>query len=281
VGPNWNPKAEPLESFFDGYNMMLHGISERHVQDSPHFGEVWPEIARLTRGLPLVAHNAAFDLGVLREALALHDIEWPRLNYLCTMVLARRTWELPSYKLEFVTHAAGIEFDELMHHNARFDALMAAMVFAEILNHHNVDNVQALLDSTGVRIGELSPEGFKGCARSRGDGSARLSTENRVFTQNVDADPDGHLYGKHVAFTGRLDSMTRDAAKEEASKRGAVVQKNVNTKTEILVIGHQDSRKFGPGKKMTNNMEKATALFEAGNPIEIADETDFRAWLLD
>lgn len=281
VGPNWDAVAEPLDSFFDGYNIMVHGITEKDVRDSPNFGELWPEIERLTRGLPIVAHNAAFDLGVLREALSLHNLPWPRLDYLCTMVLARRTWALPSYKLEFVTNAAGIEFNELMHHNAQFDALMAAMVFAEILNHHKAETLEALLEATGVRIGELSPSGFRGCARSRWDGSPRGSTEARVFTPNLDADEDGHLYGRHVAFTGRLDSMTRDAAKEEASKRGAVVQGNVNNKTDILVIGQQDSRKFGPGKKMTDKMAKATALSDAGHPIEIVEESDFRAWLLD
>ncbi len=281
VGPYWDPKTEPLESFFDGYNVMLHGISERDVIDAPNFSEVWPQIELLTRGLPVVAHNAAFDLGVLREALSLHALDWPQLNYLCTMVLARRTWTLPSYKLEFVTDAAGIEFDELQHHNARFDALMAAMVFVEILNHHKAESLEALLAATGVRIGELSPHGFRGCARSRWDGSPRGTSEVRVFTPNLDADEDGHLFGKHVAFTGRLDSMARNDAKEEASKRGAVVQENVNRKTEILVIGQQDSRKFGPGKAMTAKMAKAIALSESGNPIEIVEEADFRAWLFD
>lgn len=281
VGPNWNPKTEPLESFFDAYNVMLHGISERDVADAPTFGEVWPQMQRLTQGLPIVAHNAAFDLGVLREALSLHSLDWPQVNYLCTMVLARRTWSLPSYKLEFVTDAAGIEFDELMHHNARFDALMAAMVFVEIVKHHKAEDLEALLSATGVRIGELSPEGFRGCSRSRWDGSPRGATEARVFTPNLDADEEGHLYGKHVAFTGRLDSMTRDAAKDEASKRGAAVQSNVNQKTEILVIGQQDSRKFGPGKAMSSKMAKAVALAETGHPIEIVEESDFCAWLFD
>lgn len=281
VGPNWDPKMEPLSSFFDGYNMMIHGIDAKRVKHSPHFGEAWPEIQQKIAGLPLVAHNAAFDIGVLRDALSLHGVQWPDLQYLCTMVLARRTWELPSYKLSFVADAAGIEFDELMHHNAQFDALMSAMVFANILDFHKADNIESLLSTTGVRIGELSPSGFTGCARRHFSNTIGRSNQSADFTPNLDANPEGHLFGAYIAFTGRLDSMTREVAKEAAALRGAVVQNRVTQATQILVIGQQDSGRFRPGQKVSGNMAKATALADAGHAIEIVEESDFRAWLLD
>ncbi len=56
---------------FASFNVDLHGISWEMVKDEPEFLDIWNSLTPIIGDLPLVAHNAAFDIGVLRDALDL------------------------------------------------------------------------------------------------------------------------------------------------------------------------------------------------------------------
>ena len=75
---------------------------------------------------------------------------------------------------------------------------------------------------------------------------------------------DSDLIGKKIVFTGRLSTMTRDAAKEKARSAGALPADSVSSRTDILVCGE------GSGSKKT----KAEKL-----GIQIISEDDFLAML--
>jgi len=77
---------------FDEFNISLHGITPEMVRHEPRFAQRLPEILAFADGLPFVAHNAAFDIGVIRDACDVSDLVWPRLSYACTLVLSRVTW---------------------------------------------------------------------------------------------------------------------------------------------------------------------------------------------
>ncbi|MGI5138236.1 exonuclease domain-containing protein [Streptomyces sp. CA-106110] len=53
---------------FDSYNTLVHGIRAADVESAPGWAEALQQILEFTAGRTLVAHNAAFDLGVLRDA---------------------------------------------------------------------------------------------------------------------------------------------------------------------------------------------------------------------
>src|SRR5262245_44421926 len=53
------------------------GISQAMIDAAPAPEEVLPKVATLLRGRVLVAHNAAFDVRVLRQAFARAALEWP------------------------------------------------------------------------------------------------------------------------------------------------------------------------------------------------------------
>ena len=61
-----------------------------------------------------------------------------------------------------------------------------------------------------------------------------LSIEAVQTTQSVQNSP---IAGKTVVFTGALEHMTRDAAKEQAEQLGAKVAGSVSSKTDIVVAG--------------------------------------------
>ena len=64
------------ETFFDYFNTRLTGISRETVAGAPTFPELWPRIEPLLSSGILVAHNASFDMGVLRKCLKGYGISW-------------------------------------------------------------------------------------------------------------------------------------------------------------------------------------------------------------
>jgi DNA polymerase-3 subunit epsilon len=78
----------------------LTGITDEMLHGQPKPEQVMPRLHEFVRGLPIVAHNAAFDRGFLRAEL---DRAGLRLEseFLCTLRLARRLVPgLPTYRLD-------------------------------------------------------------------------------------------------------------------------------------------------------------------------------------
>ena len=62
------------ETHFDPFNIQLTGISAETVKGAPTFPEVWQKIEPVLSGGLLCAHNAPFDLSVLRSCLRAYGI---------------------------------------------------------------------------------------------------------------------------------------------------------------------------------------------------------------
>jgi DNA polymerase-3 subunit epsilon len=115
------PEAGPVFT-----NTWVHGITWDDVADAPPFGEVWPELRGLVRGVDFIAaHNAPFDRGVLRACCAMSDIAMPRTRFECTVKLARSALNIYPTKLHQVCARLGIA---LRHHHALSDAEACARI---------------------------------------------------------------------------------------------------------------------------------------------------------
>jgi len=103
-----------------------HGISEEHVWDQPEFPEVLDEFRDDLNGALVLAHNAGFDQGVMRGCARTYRVKPPKMDFLCTLMIARAVWpELKSKALNNVANHLGIRFK---HHNAAEDASACAQV---------------------------------------------------------------------------------------------------------------------------------------------------------
>lgn len=92
-----NP-GEPIPAFI----AVLTGITDATVAHAPPIEAVLPSFLEFARDAVLVAHNAPFDMGFLKEACRRQGIEWPRPAVLDTAKIARRTLdrdEAPNCKL--------------------------------------------------------------------------------------------------------------------------------------------------------------------------------------
>lgn len=77
-----------------------------------------------------------------------------------------------------------------------------------------------------------------------------------------------------MVFTGSLEIPRREAA-DLAAAVGCEVAKSVTKQTTLLVVGDQDIRRLA-GREKSSKHRRTEALIEAGHPIRILRETDFR-----
>ena len=266
---------QPPYNEYDGFNTSLHGISAADTEDAPPFGDVWAQAGDLIGDRVLVAHNAPFDMSVIRHSAIFCDYTPPDASFLCTCRLARSRWpDLGSWRLPDVCDALGIV--DLNHHDALSDARAAAKVLLTICKFGSIGVFEAC-ETLGYRIGRLSIHNyapFSNAAR-RSSRSTRSSVRVSEIEPTVDEiDPDGLLFGKRVAFTGTLDSMIRDAAYQATVNSGGEPSTSVSKRTHFLVLGMTDYSKVG-ADGMSNKMRKAVELRDSGSAIEIIDENDF------
>lgn len=114
------------ETFFDSFNTELTGIDEDVVAGAPTFPELWGQIEPIMSSGILVAHNAVFDLGVLRKCLQDYSITWkPYAKYCCTVQMGRRLLPGISHRLNSMCDYYCIELD---HHQADSDSRACAEI---------------------------------------------------------------------------------------------------------------------------------------------------------
>jgi DNA polymerase-3 subunit epsilon len=126
----------------------VHGICDAMVCNAPGARAVLPRLLQFVAGRRLVAHNAAFDRGILTGELARNGLRSPGLPLFCSMRLARRAFpRLGSHRLDALVDA--LQLDAQPTHRALDDALAT------------VEVVHACLRATGVPMEQLHGEAWE------------------------------------------------------------------------------------------------------------------------
>ncbi|MDR0447676.1 MAG: 3'-5' exonuclease [Treponema sp.] len=132
----------------------IHGLTVNDVRDAPNFAQLWEDIYAFIGCLPLAAHNAMFDMGVLKAVLDKYAIPVPPIHYFCTLALARKTWpRLKSHALTALAKHFGIVYKA---HNALDDARTCGkLVLMSAQQCVDGNNLKKLLKKTGIRMKSL------------------------------------------------------------------------------------------------------------------------------
>ena len=270
------------ETFFDDFNVRLHGISENDVRNEPTFDKIWPEVfdyishGNITN--LLFAHNAQFDMQALMQDVERYELQIPYLLFGCTLAISRRAWPgEPSYSLESLcrkfniipgTHDAGEDA------RACAEILLLACKEKEVDMTKPINSTEELIDIQNkfqILFGEISEEGYLSSICQRISKSERIK---QIVGDETKNNPDSIFYGKNVVFTGTLSSMKRSEAQQIIADIGGINQTGVNRNTDYLVVGQQDYRIVGDDG-MSGKQEKAIELLRKGANIEILSEEDF------
>ena len=145
----------PNDWFAQG-NIKVHGIKPEDVKDAPSWDYALSEMLAFISGDDLIAHNAGFDMGVLTKSAKLIHADLPDLRYACSLIMARRTYILESYRLNQVAFTVGIE--EFNHHDALADSDACARIVIHMANRHGVDSLDELAKLTNHNIKRLLGE---------------------------------------------------------------------------------------------------------------------------
>ena len=245
VKESWQSLVNP-EDYFDHFNVSIHGIEQHAIRDAPTFPQIF-ETVRKWLGGAVVATHTSFDRVALARAIERHGLQSVDCAWLDIARVVRRAWPEFSqrgYSLANVASKFGIAF---AHHNAEEDARAAGEILARAI------------EETGMTASEWLERARKPI------GPASIA---------VDGNPEGHLYGEVVVFTGVLNIPRREAA-QLAANAGCEVATSVGKSTTLLVIGDQDVRRLA-GHEKSSKHRKAEELIAKGQAMRILGEGDFR-----
>lgn len=154
--------VRPHDMRFSRWHVAVHGIEPRDVEDEPEFPAIWDELLPHLEAVPLLlAHNAPFDIGVLRRALAHYRLPAPSLSYLCTVKIARAAWpDLRDHKLSTVAMHIGVA---LRHHEADSDAAACAGIAVCATREAGASTLAEALPRWSIRAGRLGPDFHEPC----------------------------------------------------------------------------------------------------------------------
>lgn len=128
--------------YFHFYAQKIHGIKKEDVEFMPNFGQLWQEIKPFIENNTLVAHNAAFDISILKKTLQFYKIPVPKFNYFCSYLTARIAWkDTKKASLDYLCEQEHIEFK---HHNADSDAYACAKLFLRELEILGIEDLRDL-----------------------------------------------------------------------------------------------------------------------------------------
>jgi len=139
--------------------MAFHGIRPEHVSNEDEWPLVLERIRPELEGALVLAHNASFDVSVIRRTCEHYGVEVPRFDYLCTVQVARCVWpELSSHRLNVVCGHLGVDF---AHHDAAADAYACGRVALAATGLNALSHVRELPQRLGMTPGRLAPDTYR------------------------------------------------------------------------------------------------------------------------
>lgn len=244
----WESLINP-EDEFDPFNVGVHGINENMVLTAPVFPDVVHEVYLRLENQIVVSHMP-FDKIAIGQAIEKYNLSDFECSWLDSAKVARRAWTqfaYSGYGLKNLSEYLHIKFK---HHNAAEDARAAGEIVLRASEEASIDIKDWL-----VRIGKpIFDKPYEDRVRREGN-------------------PDGHLYGEVIAFTGTL-SIPRQQAADLAADSGCQVNPSVTESTTMLIVGNQDARRLA-GHEKSSKHRKAELLIKKGNNIRILTEDDF------
>ncbi|WP_156288733.1 3'-5' exonuclease [Oceanobacillus salinisoli] len=148
-----NPMME-----FSSFHTYVHGIHDQDVIDAPTFSELWPKMSEYLTEPLVIAHNASFDMSVIRNTLDYFKLPYPEMDYLCTVKLSQKTWpDLENHKLNTLAAYHGFELE---HHHALEDARVAAQILMKVLKEHQTDSIETVLEACSMSKGRIFERGY-------------------------------------------------------------------------------------------------------------------------
>jgi len=150
---SWLIQPPPGHDEFAEWNTRIHGIRAADVVAAKRWTDQLDDLAAFAGADVLVAHNAGFDMNVLKRACAATGDPCPPYRYVCSLQVSRKVYDLESYRLPLVAAAAG--FGEFPHHDAGADAHACAQIIIDAARRMGARDVHMLAELVGVKVSQI------------------------------------------------------------------------------------------------------------------------------
>lgn len=265
---------------FSKKNISINGITPEDVKNSPLFPIIWEKISNYFNGDNLlVAHNAAFDMSVLKNCLSWYKIPMPNFKYVCSIPISTRLCRGKRIGRSLEERAKYFGIDLGHHHNSLDDALTCANLVIECVKRSQRKSLESFCNTyTSVPIKDfrdLHPkiELFKKSSSNfKNKFNAVKISEIKPDSGSIDTS--NPFYKKAVVFTGNLENLSRKDAMQKVVNLGGILKSSVSKKTDYLIAGIQDKYLVG-GSGVSSKEQKAAELKDQGYNIKIIHEDEF------
>ena len=122
---------KPEPEYYNYWCSQVHGLSLDDTMEAPVFPDVWAQIEPMIEGLPLVAHNKAFDESCLKAVFRVYQMDYPDYEFHCTCIASRKVWPEGHHNLDIIAARCGYDLEN--HHDALADAEACAVIALQIL----------------------------------------------------------------------------------------------------------------------------------------------------
>ena len=237
----------------------LTGITDGELTNAPEPQNALQQFMDFLKDDIIVAHNANFDVNFLYDSMQRCGMKPLENNFVDTMRLAKCIRpDLSNYKLATLAKAYRIAQPKAHRALADCETTMA------VLQKLDEDARQQKIDFT-----QIQKKGYS--SRSRVAGIVAEPGKER---------PESPFYGKHFAFTGELDSMTRLEAAQIIVNIGGLCTDRVTQKTNYLIAGKDEF--YGDNSDCkTLNRQRAEELIGQGAGLQILTEEAFLKMLAE
>lgn len=216
----------------------LTGITNEMVAGQPTIKEIRQKIKNMIEDEPILGHHVLFDIQFLKKACG------PLNNdYLDTLHYAKKAF----------------------YGSDNYQLSTLVKIFSLTNNEH-----RALADCIATKeLYDLIVEKFQGIENLYKD--EINNRQNRLDLYILKrAHIEGQFQNRNCIITGNLKKVSRKTANELILKAGGTVQKSVNKKVNVVIVGVNP---YGP--HATAKHLKALERIEQGQKIDIIEENEF------
>ncbi|QOX63909.1 exonuclease [Anoxybacterium hadale] len=266
---------KPPGGQFRESNTKIHGITFKDVESADTFLELWEKIRHYLEGGIVVAHNAQFDMSVLKNCLDTYNLTCSDFIYIDSISISSLALEehVGSGLKDRATYF-NIPLDN--HHNALEDAYVATKLVTETMVRLNTPSIVWL-----ALLNNLPAKQFcnLNATKSFIKKNSKYEKYNHIkisefCCSQTEFDSNHPLYLKNCVLTGELQTMVRSIAIQKIVDVGGVVKSSVSNKTDFLIVGIQDKSVVGEDGRSSKE-EKAYQMIMNGSNIRILNEEDF------
>lgn len=192
----------PKEMNFSPKNVEIHGITKNDVLNAPTIKEIWNnEFCTLCNDLPIVAHNAAFDISVLFSSLNSYGCPIPKITSYCSFQIAQQAWpKLNNHRLTTLAEMLNLKQE---HHNPLSDALVSTQIMLSACQLLGIPSIKDIPKYLKLSIDSIEKDSIK---------------HSRTLTEKENEDILDNLW-KENSFHYQMHIEDSDQIKRQSSAR--------------------------------------------------------------